>query len=168
MSKFSAAFGRPRMSSSSLDSKTAAVGVHKSLFSNLQQVGFDGSAAALVAWAMVKAVRPKMADHKAAIRSIEGQSSDDLQSLRDVAVKTSRSEKTSNSPARAELIGDIICMLDGAMSRGVPAQSARPGLAAVEALADAMSVARSTRCAELMKSGKSPAEALAIVEAEGL
>ncbi len=117
MSKFRNAFSRSRVSGDVLDARTASVGVHKSLFSNLQQIGFDGSASALIAWAMVKSVRPKMADSKSALRDIGERSVGELIELREAAVKTSRSEKTSSSPGRAELIGDIVAMLDGFISR---------------------------------------------------
>ncbi len=129
MSKFQSAFGRARVSTGVLDARTASAGVHKSLFSNLQQIGFDGSSAALVAWALIKAVRPSMADHKTALRDVSERPAAELTELRAVAVKTSRSEKTSSSPARAELIGDVIAMLDGLMHRALAVPLALVGAA---------------------------------------
>lgn len=175
MNKFRIAFSSSRVTGEALDARSASVGVHKSLFSNLQQIGYPGSAAALGAWALIKAVRPKMSEHHASLRSLEELAPSVVKELRDVAVKTSRAEKTSSSPARSELIGDIIAMLDGLLSQTSPPSpdsGARParagGLAAVEALADQMSARRAARCAELLRAGKSDAETLAQVEAEGL
>ncbi len=158
MSKFRNAFSRSRVSGDALDARTASAGVHKSLFSNLQQIGFDGSASALIAWALVKAVRPKMADSESALRDIGERSASELAELREAAVKTSRSEKTSSSPARAELIGDVIAMLDGLISRGSPTPSsvasplALVGGAPAGASAD-LNRRRDARALELLAAG---------------
>ena len=156
MSKFRNAFGARRVSGGDLDKRTSAIGVHKSLFSYLQQIGYEGSPAATSAWALVKAVRPVMKDHRDALVSIGELPRDRLQELRDCAVRTSESAKTKESPARGELIGDIIAMLDGLLSRIASPLVSGAAPAAPDA-ADEPSLdlcrRRDARALELLRSG---------------
>lgn len=177
MSKFRNAFGARRVTGGELDKRTSAIGVHKSLFSYLQQIGYEGSPAAVSAWAMIKAVRPTMKDHRDALASLVELPRDRLQELRECAVKTSESAKTQASPARQELVGDVIAMLDGFLSRFLPAPpvsgvagARAPVLTLAEEVGFASAEARMprivTRIEELVASGvaRVDAEAQAMQE----
>lgn len=122
--KFRGAFGSTRVSASGLDARTATIAVHRSLFSGLQTLlGYEGSPAATIAWCLIKAARPAMTEHREAMVTLRELAPEEIACLRTVAVKTSKSEKMTESEARQALIGDILCILD---SISAPAVMAGP------------------------------------------
>ena len=167
-------FGR-KLSPEDAAARDAPRSVQQSLFSAIRAAGYEGSAASSIAWRLIKASRPRMVDCVGSREQVEGCDLAELTELRACAVLSAGRESMSSEPARAELIGDVIAMLDGCISRaagpvslpasplsGVAARAPAP----VADLEDAEFQIRCDRLKELTHGGMSAEQASVIVMSE--
>ena len=167
-------FGR-KLSPEDAAARDAPRSVQQSLFSAIRAVGYEGSAASSIAWRLIKAARPRMVDCASSREQVEGCDLAELTELRACAVLSAGRESMSNEPARAELIGDVIAMLDGCIARAASSASlsASPlsGVAArapapAADLEDAEFQLRCDRLSELTHGGMAAEQASLIVMSE--
>ncbi len=144
-------FGR-KLSPDAAAARDAPRSVQQSLFSAIRAAGYEGGPASSIAWRLIKAVRPAMAESAASLRQVGGCPLEELEELRACAVTSSGRESMAGEPTRAELIGDIIAMLDGLIARTSPAPLASVGAALVPSSPD-LDRRRDVRALELIQSG---------------
>ena len=142
-------FGR-KLSPEDASARDAPRSVQQSLFSAIRGVGYEGGPASSIAWRLIKAVRPAMAESALSLRQVSACPIEELEELRSCAVTCSNRESMASEPTRAELVGDIIAMLDGLISR----------IAGPEEDETSLEYRRGRRAAEIMS-----AEGLAIAAA---
>ena len=145
-------FGR-KLSPEAASARDAPRGVQQSLFSAIRNAGYEGSAASSIAWRLIKAVRPKMVESAMSLAQVSECPREELEELRACAVTSSGKESVSSDPNRGEIIGDIIAMLDGLLSRSAaPLASPVAPPAPLE-----LAMRRDARALELFQAGV-PAE----------
>ena len=121
-------FGR-KLDPETAGARDAPKSVQQSLFSAIRGVGYEGSAASSIAWKLIKACRPSMTESASSRALLSSVPLGELEELRACAVVSAGKETMSREPARAELVGDIIAMLDGYIANakpGAPASAPPP------------------------------------------
>lgn len=145
-------FGR-KLSPDAAAARDAPRSVQQSLFSAIRRAGYEGSAASSIAWRLIKAVRPKMAESAASLAQVSGVPLEELQELRACVVASSERASMAGDASRAELVGDIVCCLDGIIARS------SPGVTVVVDTSSApadVSARRDARALELIQDGMDP------------
>ncbi len=118
-------FGR-KLSPEAAGARDAPRSVQQSLFSTIRNAGYEGSAASSIAWKLIKAVRPSMSEHRLSLSQLGSCPHEELTELRTCAVACSERESMAAESSRAELVGDIVAMLDGMIARSPAPPSLQP------------------------------------------